>query len=149
PHLAALRPACSTAAGQARSRGRRPPIAASPSGDTARTSPSRGRDSCPSGPGPRRSRRATGPGAAHPQPSERSLARGLAPCTEAYRPVKDPAEPVCKMPYASGVDLPDGYVAFVKASCPTCQLVVPALLRLREVGVPLTVYSQDDPRFPE
>jgi len=53
------------------------------------------------------------------------------------------------MSYASGVDLPDGYVAFVKASCPTCRLVAPALLRLRRAGAPLTVYSQDDPRFPE
>ena len=47
------------------------------------------------------------------------------------------------------MDLPDGFVAFVKASCPTCQLVAPALLRLREAGAPLTVYSQDDPHFPE
>jgi hypothetical protein len=47
------------------------------------------------------------------------------------------------------VDLPDGYVAFVKASCPTCQLVAPALIRLRETRAPLTVYSQDDPVFPQ
>jgi hypothetical protein len=53
------------------------------------------------------------------------------------------------MSYASGVDLPDGYVAFVKESCPTCRLVAPALLRLRETGAPLTIYSQDDPRFPD
>jgi hypothetical protein len=46
------------------------------------------------------------------------------------------------------VDLPDGYVVFVKASCPTCQLVVPALGRLRERGVPLTICTQDDPAFP-
>ena len=37
---------------------------------------------------------------------------------------------------------------FVKASCPTCQLVVPALARLRQGGVPLTVLTQDDPSFP-
>ena len=53
------------------------------------------------------------------------------------------------MAYASSVDLPDGFVAFVKASCPTCQLVAPALVRLREAGAPLTVYSQDDPAFPQ
>jgi hypothetical protein len=44
--------------------------------------------------------------------------------------------------------LPDGLVAFVKAACPTCQLVVPALRRLRDAGVPLTVFTQDDPAFP-
>jgi hypothetical protein len=46
------------------------------------------------------------------------------------------------------VDLPDGCVVFVKASCPTCQLVVPALAKLRESGAPLTVVTQDDPTFP-
>src|SRR5262249_56157237 len=109
----------------------------------------RDRDRCGCGPGPGRSRGARGAGGAHPQPSERSLARGLAPCTEAYRPVRDPDETSLQMSYASGVDLPDGYVAFVKASCPTCRLVAPALLRLRKAGAPLTVSSQDDPRFPE
>ena len=44
--------------------------------------------------------------------------------------------------------LPDGYVAFVKASCPTCQLVAPVLRSLRQAGLPLIVYSQDDPEFP-
>jgi hypothetical protein len=52
------------------------------------------------------------------------------------------------VPYASTVDLPDGYAVFVKASCPTCQTVVPALARLRERGVGLTVLTQDDPSFP-
>ena len=47
------------------------------------------------------------------------------------------------------MDLPDGYVAFVKASCPTCQLVAPALVRLWETRAPLTVYSQDDSAFPQ
>jgi len=46
------------------------------------------------------------------------------------------------------VDLPDGCVVFVKASCPTCQTVVPALTRLRESGVPLAIFTQDDPSFP-
>jgi hypothetical protein len=46
------------------------------------------------------------------------------------------------------VDLPNGCVVFVKASCPTCQLVVPALARLRESGIALTVVTQDDPGFP-
>jgi hypothetical protein len=39
-------------------------------------------------------------------------------------------------------------VVFVKSSCPTCQLVVPALARLRESGAPLSIYTQDDPAFP-
>jgi hypothetical protein len=43
----------------------------------------------------------------------------------------------------------DGLVAVVKEDCPTCQLVVPALRRMREAGVPLTVVTQDQPSFPE
>ena len=39
-------------------------------------------------------------------------------------------------------------MVFVRASCPTCQLVVPALAQLRESGTPLTVVTQDDPGFP-
>jgi hypothetical protein len=46
------------------------------------------------------------------------------------------------------VALPDGLVVFVKASCPTCQTIAPALGRLRRAGVPLTIYTQDDPTFP-
>ncbi|HEY4027104.1 MAG TPA: thioredoxin [Candidatus Dormibacteraeota bacterium] len=46
------------------------------------------------------------------------------------------------------MDLPDGYTVFVKATCPTCQTVVPALTRLREQGADLTVITQDDPGFP-
>ena len=45
--------------------------------------------------------------------------------------------------------LPDGLVAVVKRDCPTCQLVAPVLADLRSRSVPLTVYSQDDPAFPE
>ncbi|HKF78447.1 MAG TPA: thioredoxin [Candidatus Dormibacteraeota bacterium] len=44
--------------------------------------------------------------------------------------------------------LPDGYAVFVKASCPTCREVAPVLRRLREAGVPVSVYTQDDPSFP-
>ncbi len=39
-------------------------------------------------------------------------------------------------------------MVFVKASCPTCHTVVPALARLHESGVPLTVLTQEDPEFP-
>jgi hypothetical protein len=46
------------------------------------------------------------------------------------------------------VALPDGLVVFVKAECPTCQTVVPALARLRDSGAPLTILTQDDPGFP-
>ncbi len=46
------------------------------------------------------------------------------------------------------MDLPDGIVAFVKAECPTCQTVAPVLAELRRRGLPLTVYTQDDPSFP-
>ncbi|MCH2172813.1 thioredoxin family protein [Myxococcota bacterium] len=44
--------------------------------------------------------------------------------------------------------LPRGLVAFVKRDCPTCVLVAPVLRRLAEAG-DLTVYTQDDPSFPE
>src|SRR5438105_8353619 len=43
----------------------------------------------------------------------------------------------------------DGLVAVVKRDCPTCRLVAPVLAQLNAAGVPLTVYSQDDPSFPE
>ena len=44
--------------------------------------------------------------------------------------------------------LPDGLVAIVKRDCETCRMVVPVLQRLRdEAG--LTVYTQDDPDFPD
>jgi hypothetical protein len=45
--------------------------------------------------------------------------------------------------------LPDGLVAIVKRDCPTCQLVAPVLAELADGDVPLTVYSQDDPTFPD
>jgi hypothetical protein len=44
--------------------------------------------------------------------------------------------------------LPDGVVAFVKRDCPTCVMVAPVLAALKS-SVPLTVYTQDDPSFPE
>jgi hypothetical protein len=46
------------------------------------------------------------------------------------------------------VDPSNGYVAFVKAECPTCRLVEPVLAQLRRAGLPLTVCTQDDPSFP-
>ena len=53
----------------------------------------------------------------------------------------------------TGDVVPDGLVAVVKRDCPTCQLVVPVLAELArhgsDAGEPLTVYSQDDPTFPE
>jgi len=44
--------------------------------------------------------------------------------------------------------LPEGFVAVVKRDCPTCQLVAPVLGEIARRGVPLTVYTQDDPDFP-
>jgi hypothetical protein len=43
----------------------------------------------------------------------------------------------------------DGLVAIVKRDCPTCVLIAPVLADLQARGAPLTVYSQDDPTFPE
>jgi len=40
-------------------------------------------------------------------------------------------------------------VAIVKRECPTCVTVVPVLAQLADHGPPLTVYSQDDPTFPD
>ncbi len=45
--------------------------------------------------------------------------------------------------------LPSGLVAFVKQDCPTCELIEPALETLMRGDEALTVYTQDDPRFPE
>ena len=44
--------------------------------------------------------------------------------------------------------IPDGFVAVVKAECPTCQLVQPVLSDLA-TRLGLTVYTQSDPTFPE
>jgi hypothetical protein len=46
------------------------------------------------------------------------------------------------------VSLPDGLVAFVKADCPTCQMVAPVFGEIAAANVQLTVYTQDDPSFP-
>ena len=49
---------------------------------------------------------------------------------------------------SSRPELSTGIVAFVKSDCPTCELVAPVLAELaKRVG--LTVYTQDDPGFPE
>ncbi len=45
-------------------------------------------------------------------------------------------------------NLPDGLIVVAKRDCPTCVLVAPVLGELARSG-PLTVYSQDDPSFPE
>ena len=48
------------------------------------------------------------------------------------------------------MELPDGLVAVVKRDCPTCTLVSTVLAQLAGTpGVALTVWSQDDPTFPE
>jgi hypothetical protein len=44
--------------------------------------------------------------------------------------------------------LPDGLVAFVKRDCPTCVLVEPVLATMQE-SANVTVFTQDDPAFPE
>ncbi len=44
---------------------------------------------------------------------------------------------------------PDGYIVFCKRACETCATVVPAMKEIAEVITPLTIYSQDDPGFPE
>jgi hypothetical protein len=46
------------------------------------------------------------------------------------------------------IDVSGGLVAVVKRDCPTCRLVAPVLAQLVDAGLPLTVYSQDDPTFP-
>jgi hypothetical protein len=46
-------------------------------------------------------------------------------------------------------EAPDGLVVIVKRDCPTCALIEPVLQQLAQTGTPLTVYSQDDPSFPQ
>ena len=48
---------------------------------------------------------------------------------------------------AAGVP-PDGLVAVVKRDCPTCELIAPVLADIEARGS-LTVFTQDDPAFPE
>ena len=45
--------------------------------------------------------------------------------------------------------VPDGLIAVVRRDCPTCALVEPVLQRIGSSAGSLTVYSQDDVRFPE
>ena len=45
--------------------------------------------------------------------------------------------------------LADGINVFYKKSCPTCSLIEPVLVQLEKAGVPVYVYSQDDPDHPE
>jgi hypothetical protein len=43
----------------------------------------------------------------------------------------------------------DGLLAVVKSDCPTCRLIVPVLRQLTANDHAFTVYTQDDPSFPE
>lgn len=45
--------------------------------------------------------------------------------------------------------LPDGLIAVVKRDCPTCVLVAPVLRQLAGQAGALSIWSQDDPLFPE
>ena len=45
--------------------------------------------------------------------------------------------------------LPDGLVIVVKRECETCRMTVPVIEQLRNGPLPVTVYTQDDPNFPE
>ena len=48
------------------------------------------------------------------------------------------------------MELPEGLVAVVKRDCPTCVTIEPVLGQLAaQLGGAMTVYSQDDPSFPE
>ena len=45
--------------------------------------------------------------------------------------------------------LPDGLVVIVKRECETCRMVVPVIEQLTNGSLPVTIYVQDDPAFPE
>ncbi len=45
--------------------------------------------------------------------------------------------------------LPDGLLVVGKRDCPTCTMIEPVLAQVAKSGLSLTVYSQDDPIFPE
>ena len=45
--------------------------------------------------------------------------------------------------------LPDGLVIIVKRECETCRMVVPVIEQLNNGSLPVAVYVQDDPAFPE
>jgi hypothetical protein len=45
--------------------------------------------------------------------------------------------------------LRDGWTLIVKRECATCVMVVPVIARLVRELPSLTVYTQDDPKFPD
>lgn len=45
--------------------------------------------------------------------------------------------------------LPDGLLIICKRDCPTCTLIAPVMAQLAVGGEPLTIYTQDDPTFPQ
>ena len=45
--------------------------------------------------------------------------------------------------------LTDGFIVFCKRECATCTMVVPVMKRLGEGDQALTIYTQDDPAFPD
>src|SRR5215470_5733340 len=77
---------------------------------------------------------------AMPRGSAMSTSIGRAPRSDKLRGVSSAA--------AARPALPDGVVAFVKRDCPTCALVAPVLAQLAG-KLALTVYTQDDPTFPD
>jgi hypothetical protein len=60
---------------------------------------------------------------------------------------------VLKLPYFGGfynmASTSTKWVVFTKRDCPTCSLILPVLHEIDNGEVPLTVYVQDDPTFPE
>ena len=50
---------------------------------------------------------------------------------------------------ASQSPLRDGWTLIVKHECATCVMIVPVITRLARELTLLTVYTQDDPTFPE
>ncbi|MEL6890855.1 MAG: thioredoxin family protein [Actinomycetota bacterium] len=58
------------------------------------------------------------------------------------------AAPSGHRPATDRPPLPDGLVCVVKRDCETCRTIVPVLEQLDACG-PLTVYTQDDPGFPD
>jgi len=48
-----------------------------------------------------------------------------------------------------GHTLSDGLAIFVKRDCATCEMVAPVLAELAVAAADLTVYTQDDPAFPD
>src|SRR3546814_5162986 len=42
----------------------------------------------------------------------------------------------------------DGLIVVAKRDCPTCTLIEPVYRQLADSGMPVSVYSQDDPTFP-